>query len=89
MEKYVAIILNLNFLVVPVALFRLWDSPQKVLWWAILLLFVFGWLSGQTVKTAISDGDGLDVARFWTYVYMGVKIVTLVLAGFGIYISFN
>ena len=35
-----------------IALFRLWESPYKILWWSILVLLVIDWLSSETVKMA-------------------------------------
>ena len=31
-----------------IALFRLWESPYKILWWSILALLVMDWLSAET-----------------------------------------
>lgn len=67
-----------------IALFRLWGTPYKILWWSILILFVLDWLTGETVKTAVKDKSGQDVVRFWVWANMGISIACLILSIIGI-----
>ncbi len=71
-----------------IALFRLWNSSHKILWWIILVLFILDWLTGETVKTATKNSSEGDVIRFWVWANMIISISCFLLSVFGIILSF-
>ena len=72
-----------------IALFRLWGSPYRILWWSILVLLVLDWLSAETVKTASRQKSDETVVRFWVWTNMGISLLCLVLSITGVTLSYT
>lgn len=66
-----------------IAMVRLWSSPHTFLWWSLLVLLVFDWLTAEAVKNAVKMGSGEKVENFWTVANMVVTFALLVLAVIG------
>ena len=71
-----------------IALWRLWGTPYKILWWSILVLLVLDWLTAETVRRATRDKSEWDVIRFWVWTNMGISIVCLILSIVGIVLPY-
>ena len=72
-----------------IAIIRLWGLSQyKILWWAILVLFILDWVTGETVKTASKDGSKGDVIKFWVRPNMFISPSCLILSVIGILLTF-
>lgn len=72
-----------------IALFRLWGSPYRILWWSILVLLVMDWLSAETIKTASRQKSDETVVRFWVWTNMGISLLCLVLSITGVTLSYT
>lgn len=72
-----------------ISLVRLWGISQyKILWWIILILFIFDWLTGETVKNAAKGGSEKDVIKFWVWTNIIVSFSCIALSLIGIILSF-
>ncbi|MFX0136314.1 MAG: hypothetical protein ACFFDN_21920 [Candidatus Hodarchaeota archaeon] len=72
-----------------ISLIRLWGFSQyKIMWWIILVLFIFDWLTGETVKNAARGGSEKDVIKYWVWINMIISFLCIVLSLIGIILSF-
>jgi len=66
------------------ALWRLWGTPYNIIWWAVLILMILGWITAQIKRTSAKGESEQEVTGFWSCANKGILVICLILAVVGI-----